>query len=138
VRDAARHRASRAAAVRPAVSAATWAALAADPTIAADDVALAGHRAAGTDAAARAATPSSCGRRRGRRWAAPICYGGALDAAGWCSTAGGELRVRAGGVEQVWRDARDPRVAPDRRLMRSRSTAGGGLGGAPGRLVATI
>ena len=129
---------------RPAVTATTWAALAADPTIAAidGDVALACAAApAGTDAVAArcdAVVISADGAR------APLGRDDLLAAARLDATrlvlltAGGELRVRAGGAEQVLaRDARDPRVAPDRRLIAfTQYPAGGGPGGAPGRLVA--
>lgn len=129
---------------RPAVTATTWTALAANPSIATinDDVALACASApAGTDASAPRCDAVVIGADGAR---APLGRDDLLAAARLDATrlvlmtAGGELRVRAGGVEQVLaRDARDPRVAPDRRLIAfTQYPAGGGPGGAPGRLVA--
>lgn len=129
---------------RPAVAATTWAALAADPTIAAvdGDVALACAAApADTDAIAPRCDAVVIAPDGGR---APLGRGGLLAATRLdatrlvLSTADGELRVRVGADEQVLaRDARDPRVAPDRRLIAyTQYPPGGGPGAAPGRLVA--
>ena len=129
---------------RPAVTAATWAALAADPSIAAvdGDVALACAAApAGTDAIAPRcdAVVVSADGARAALGRADLLAAARLDAARLVLlTAGGELRVRAGDAEQVLaRDARDPRVAPDRRVIAfTQYPPGGGPGAAPGRLVA--
>jgi hypothetical protein len=129
---------------QPAASAATWAALAADPTITAidGDLALACAAApAGTDAVAPrcdAVIVAADGARAplGR---ADLLAAMRLDAGRLVLlTAGGELRLRAGADERVLAtDARDPRVAPDRRIIvYTQYPPGGGPGTAAGRLVA--
>ncbi|MBK9035147.1 MAG: hypothetical protein IPL61_28435 [Myxococcales bacterium] len=129
---------------RAIVSASTWAALAADPTIAAvaDDVALRCEPVdVGTDAAAPRCdavviAPDGARAPLGRT---DLLAALRLDARRLVLlTSAGELRVRSDDGEQVIaRDVRDPRVASDRRVLAfTQYVPGGGPGAAPGTLVA--